>query len=110
MLKRKVSEGNQGRLEKLLISNLDCSNKSILRNQAVFQQIIKLNQYDENILGKENHNVEEISSRNSLPSFVSDINTTVVSSVGQTVYFYCGVHNLGDRQVRTEQCSHVTVT
>ena len=26
-------------------------------------------------------------------------NTTVVTSVGQTVYLYCGVHNLGERAV-----------
>ena len=29
-------------------------------------------------------------------------NTTVVTSVGQTVYLYCGVHNLGERAVRNK--------
>ena len=35
----------------------------------------------------------------SLPSFVMSENNTYVTSVGQTVYLYCGVNNLGDRQV-----------
>ena len=34
-----------------------------------------------------------------LPSFVRSDNDTSVTSVGQTVYLYCGVNNLGDRQV-----------
>ena len=35
-----------------------------------------------------------------VPVFVNTTNSTVVTSVGQTVYLYCGVHNLGDRAVR----------
>ena len=34
-----------------------------------------------------------------VPVFVNTTNTTVVTSVGQTVYLYCGVQNLGDRAV-----------
>ena len=41
----------------------------------------------------------ELEPASSLPSFVSSNNNTLVTSVGQTVYLYCGVHNLGDRQV-----------
>ena len=41
----------------------------------------------------------ELDPGSSLPSFVSSNNNTLVTSVGQTVYLYCGVHNLGDRQV-----------
>ena len=38
----------------------------------------------------------------SLPRLVGGAaNNTVVTAVGQTVYLYCGVTNLGDRQVRT---------
>ena len=41
-------------------------------------------------------------SSGSLPRLVgSAANNTVVTAVGQTVYLYCGVTNLGDRQVRT---------
>ena len=35
-----------------------------------------------------------------VPVFVNTTNSTVVTSMGQTVYLYCGVHNLGDRAVR----------
>ena len=45
---------------------------------------------DENIQG---------ASDSSLPSFVTGSNNTLVTSVGQTIYLYCGVNNLGDRQV-----------
>ena len=42
----------------------------------------------------------------SLPRLVgSAANNTVVTAVGQTVYLYCGVTNLGDRQVRTSSCN-----
>ena len=41
----------------------------------------------------------------SLPRLVGGAaNNTVVTAVGQTVYLYCGVTNLGDRQVRTPSC------
>ena len=45
---------------------------------------------NENILG---------ASDSTLPSFVTGSNNTLVTSVGQTIYLYCGVNNLGDRQV-----------
>ena len=35
------------------------------------------------------------------PVLVETNNTTVLTSVGQTAYLYCGVHNLGERAVRT---------
>ena len=34
-----------------------------------------------------------------MPTLANPLNSTVVTSVGQTVYLYCGVSNLGDRQV-----------
>ena len=53
------------------------------------------------ILGTESVSLteENIASDSSLPSFVMGSNNTLVTSVGQTIYLYCGVNNLGDRQV-----------
>ena len=43
---------------------------------------------------------EELKRAEAPPVLVDNNNTTVVTSVGQTVYLYCRVHNLGERAVR----------
>lgn len=55
---------------------------------------------DENIAG---------ASDSSLPSFVTGSNNTLVTSVGQTIYLYCGVNNLGDRQVTWLRSRDLTI-
>merc|ERR1719384_1585695 len=55
---------------------------------------------DENILG---------ASDSTLPSFVTGSNNTLVTSVGQTIYLYCGVNNLGDRQVTWLRSRDLTI-
>jgi len=44
-----------------------------------------------------------------VPVFVNTTNSTVVTSVGQTVYLYCGVHNLGDRAVSWIRSRDLTI-
>merc|ERR1719244_378987 len=44
-----------------------------------------------------------------VPVFVNTTNSTVVTSLGQTVYLYCGVHNLGDRSVSWIRSRDLTI-
>lgn len=44
-----------------------------------------------------------------VPVFVNTTNTTVVTSVGQTIYLYCGVQNLGDRAVSWIRSRDLTI-
>jgi len=44
-----------------------------------------------------------------MPTLANPLNSTVVTSVGQTVYLYCGVSNLGDRQVSWIRSRDLTI-
>jgi len=52
---------------------------------------------------------QELKRAEAPPTLVEKNNTTVVTSVGQTVYLYCGVHNLGERAVSWIRSRDLTI-
>jgi len=52
---------------------------------------------------------QELKRAEAPPVLVDNNNTTVVTSVGQTVYLYCGVHNLGERAVSWIRSRDLTI-
>lgn len=52
---------------------------------------------------------EELKLSESPPILVDSANTTIFTSVGQTVYLYCGVQNLGERAVSWMRSADLTI-